>query len=617
MAESDVKKQLKTFEQQLKSAETSSFDEKIGGYKVKGVDQVFSRVELEQFKRNLRDVLIPQAQAGLRAAKQAGVTSPTPSKPVFPEKVRLVEQRQKIAEITAGDTSFENVYKLAVAYRDLVDMIDQGYVDPATGQRTQWADRDKMMGPAAKSLDAVTNSLKRLTVAGGTYRTVVSGKGAAATRRSVLDQTPAEAAETDRREKIYADFVAGRDAEFVERPERAPGRTAGAAAAGVSTAGQFRMAEEAAGEPSAATMAEVGRIVSNIRKGKKTKTGGVTTPAAGDTETGGGGGGGTGGGGTGGTETGGGGGGVTEPSGSSVEWLQDAYREYGWVASLYESNDSIRTLLDWSRKNIDPTTAEGRQRFLNELYKTSWWNNTSSAMRNYTKLKANPEWTETLADKTEEMRGTADGKGLTLSNETLARLAEESIKNGWSDTETDRAIGAEWVKESQRARAGGLVTPQMDITRTAEYADLKRVTSQLMLDNIADDELTGYTERIIKGETTADAFRKDMKARAKLRYGALSNYIDQDYDIRSVTADYRKTAASLLELPEDKVNFTDSKFYRAFAFDPQNTGTPRQMNLNEWEQYIRSLPDWQKTENAKREYRDVGMSLLKYFGKVQ
>ncbi len=592
----DLNKQLSDLKKQLKDAEKAKFDPQKGGYALPGSNKVLSRVELEDLKRELRETSIPQLEAGIRAGK-AGVTSATPSGPIVPERVKRSQIVSKINTLTQGEDTFDNVYQLAVAYRQLVDVIDQGFVDPETKKRTQWSDREWALEDASNKLKNVTDSLGRMTVAGGTWRAVVSGKGAAATRRNVLDQTPEQAEETARREKIYADFVQGK------MPTVAPTTMAATApakpVAGGSTAGQFRMAEEAAGPGpdvtpvSPPTGAGGGK---GGKGGKRIKGGtGATTPGGG----------------------GAGGGGTMEPEVSSVEWLKDAYAEYGWIASLYESDDSIRTLLDWSKKNIDPSTTDGQQRFINELYKTSWWNNTAESMRNYTKNKLSPEWANTLADKTDYIKGRATAKNLSLSDNTYSFLADEALKYGWTDIEADKAIGAEFVKEATAAEARGSLTPQTDIRTTTQYAKAKKLTGDLMLDNVTDEELSDYTKRIISGDITEDGFKRDMKARAKMRYGVFGDYIDQDYNLRTLTADYRQMAAQYLEKPEGEINFTDSKYAKAFAYDPEGTGKPRQMNLNEWERYIRSLPEWQTTDNAKREYTDVGLSILRMFGKVQ
>lgn len=303
---------------------------------------------------------------------------------------------------------------------------------------------------------------------------------------------------------------------------------------------------------------------------------------------------------------------------STVDWLEDASRQYGWIASLYETDYSIRGLLDFARKNIDPRTSEGQQRFLTELYKTAWWNNTSVSMRQYQQLKSNPEWNNTLATQTDKIRGYANNLGVQLSDATLTMLAEDSIKNGWqTDLQFERAVGSQYLAETQKAQAAAQpVDAQMDITTSAQFAQVKKIAADLLLDNIPDTELQTFASGMITGGSTLEAVKRELKARAKLRYGSLSDYIDQDYNLRSVTNDYRQVAAQLLEKPESEIDFTKDTYATAFNMVDPATGKTRQMNLNEWSKYVRGLPDWQQTQNAQDAYRNMAMSIVRGFGKV-
>lgn len=303
---------------------------------------------------------------------------------------------------------------------------------------------------------------------------------------------------------------------------------------------------------------------------------------------------------------------------STVDWLEDASRQYGWIASLYETDDSIRGLLDFARKNIDPRTSEGQQRFLTELYKTAWWNNTSVSMRQYQQLKSSPEWNNTLAVQTDKIRGYANNLGVQLSDATMAMLAEDSIKNGWqTDLQFERAVGSQYLAETQKAQAAAQpVDAQMDITTSTQFAQVKKIAADLLLDNIPDTELQTFASDMITGGSTLEAVKRELKARAKLRYGSLSDYIDQDYNLRSVTNDYRQVAAQLLEKPESEIDFTKDTYAAAFNMADPATGKTRQMNLNEWSKYVRGLPDWQQTQNAQDAYRNMAMSIVRGFGKV-
>jgi hypothetical protein len=293
-------------------------------------------------------------------------------------------------------------------------------------------------------------------------------------------------------------------------------------------------------------------------------------------------------------------------------WLQAAKAEFGWVASLYETDDSIRQLLDTAVKN-----KYSGDKFLAEFYKTTWYTSNDANQRNFVKMKNSDGWNEKLENTKTNLKTYALGEGFNFSDATLTMLAENQLKFNWNEQTTANAVGAEFVRQSDAARAQGMMlTGQTDIKTTTTFQKLKSTASQFLL-KPEDGELKQYTRDIISGNKSEATFARDMAARAKIRYSTLSDYIDQGYDLRSVTADYRQTAAQLLEKNETDIDFTDPKFAQAFAYTDPATGKARQMNLQEFGRYVRSLPEWGQTENAKNTYRDVAFSIAQAFGQVQ
>ena len=303
--------------------------------------------------------------------------------------------------------------------------------------------------------------------------------------------------------------------------------------------------------------------------------------------------------------------GATEAS----SWLNSAKADYGWIASLYETDASIKKLLD------DAVTFKYTpQRFLAEYNKTSWYNNTAPKLRQYQQEKNSPEWADKLTDSGNAIRQRATAKGIQLSDETISYLAEESRKWQWTEIELDNSIGAQYVAQVNAAETAatqntGILTGQTDIRTSTQYQELKSITGSYLLDNVTEDELSQYTKDILVGTKTKETFKRDMAARAKLRYSSLGDYIDQGYDLKSVTQDYRMAAASTLEVDSGAVDFTSDTYAKAFNYVDPDSGKSRQMNLQEWNSYLRGLPEWQKTENAKEAYTKVALGLAQSFGR--
>jgi len=449
------------------------------------------------------------------------------------------------------------------------------------GSYQRLADRAGEIQSALSNAQAITDAAAQKGVTRTEVR--IEGSGAAATRRNVV--VVDNPAELDRRRRLVADQTGIQPATEPGQVQTAAAQVTGATTAGTGRAADINVAlrqqDMVAGPTPPAPRPRGGTAgtVGTTSRRRRATTQQPATPVT-----------------------------ATEAS----AWLQAAKAEFGWVASLYETDDSIRQLLDTAVKN-----KYSGDKFLAEFYKTTWYTSNDANQRNFVKMKNSDGWNEKLENTKTNLKTYALGEGFNFSDATLTMLAENQLKFNWNEQTAANAVGAEFVRQSDAARAQGMMlTGQTDIKTTTTFQKLKSTASQFLL-KPEDGELEQYTRDIISGNKSEATFSRDMAARAKIRYSTLSDYIDQGYDLRSVTADYRQTAAQLLEKNETDIDFTDPKFAEAFAYTDPATGKARQMNLQEFGRYVRSLPEWGQTENAKNTYRDVAFSIAQAFGQVQ
>ena len=292
-------------------------------------------------------------------------------------------------------------------------------------------------------------------------------------------------------------------------------------------------------------------------------------------------------------------------------WLDTANTRFGWVAQLYDTDPSIKALMDRA-----VTQGYTPNRFAAELRNTSWWKNTSASVRSYMGLQAtDPAALQEQVNKLKpEIRNQASTLGLSLDEATITKLANDGVKYGWTQTQVANHIGAEAIKEDRLA--GGMAGGSQELSNATALQNIRNIANDYMID-VTDQEFNQFTRQILSGKKTEQDFTNLMKSRAKLQYSGLTENIDRGETVRGSTESYRNIAANLLEITPDEVNFSDEKFAPAFNFVDDATKKPRQMNMQEWAQYIRSTPDWQQTENARNTYREAAFTLARSFGMYQ
>ena len=81
---------------------------------------------------------------------------------------------------------------------------------------------------------------------------------------------------------------------------------------------------------------------------------------------------------------------------------------------------------------------------------------------------------------------------------------------------------------------------------------------------------------------------------------------------------YQQAAQSTLGnvIDTSQIDWTSDKWNKALNYRDEKTGEYRQMDLWEWNKYLRKLPEWQQTDEAKQTYQNVAYSLAQGFGKI-
>lgn len=307
-------------------------------------------------------------------------------------------------------------------------------------------------------------------------------------------------------------------------------------------------------------------------------------------------------------ETGGGTDGTpTEPV-DTTPWKVQARTTYGWIVELYDAIPELKSTIDTAVS--EKWTAE---RFQDAIKSTAWWKTTESSERKYIEEQTTDP--ATLQAKIERKKGeisafVAKG-GYTLGDAALTTLATQSVKFGWDTNQQVRYIGAEIVRTGTTGTSG---TPAI---QGADAATIRSLASQYGL-QLSEDSLKNYTEGLISGSVTQEQIKQNFKMDAANLYPSLKAQLDAGRTVDQVVAPYKTTAANVLGISPDTIDFSDpNKWGRLLSYSDPKNNENRLMNLSEWGSYLRTLPEWQETDDAKMLYRDLASTIVRGFGKVR
>ena len=235
-------------------------------------------------------------------------------------------------------------------------------------------------------------------------------------------------------------------------------------------------------------------------------------------------------------------------------------------------------------------TPEGRARFEAQLEGTEFYKEISTSKQ----LKT-----------IQSLVGTLGFQGTDFS-----KFVSDSINFGYEGDILKQKV---YEQVFQKDDANNYINPTA-LKRVKESADYIRTQNiaKSFFGNPSDDDI----EQVLTGQILPADYERQQRVFAGQRYGHLKDLLDQGMTMKSIAANYKTSAARLLELDENAIDMSTGAFEQAVSFGEE--GKKRLMTNSEWEKLLRSDPQygWERTNNAKDEARSLSANIAQAFGKI-
>jgi hypothetical protein len=289
------------------------------------------------------------------------------------------------------------------------------------------------------------------------------------------------------------------------------------------------------------------------------------------------------------------------------DWRTAAAQAYPQYYAIVRNIPEIASLLE--RAVAESFTPE---EFQAQLEQTGWWQQTTASAREWEiSGQRDPATQQRLLDEQRlNVRSIAlNTFGVNLSDESLNRLSEDSLKYGWSSAFLSNAIG----DLATQSTAG------VSQLRQGYIGQNIRQTARKYGVTLSDVTFNSFVNRIAVGQETADSFENYALNIARVLYPTLQSQFDAGLTFDDAVDPYRQIAASTLELAPDQIDFTDPKWLTPITYMPDPaTGQQRLMNLAEWGKELRTnrAYGYEFTTNAKNQAYSVVETLGNLFGRI-
>lgn len=223
---------------------------------------------------------------------------------------------------------------------------------------------------------------------------------------------------------------------------------------------------------------------------------------------------------------------------------------------------------------------------------TSFWKqNTASARSWFVKEKSDPaQAAADVAQQTQAVTGLAQQAGIDIDPERAREIASSYLRYGWTQTDLQRALGAEWHYDPSSKNQAAAITK------------MKGDASHWLVP-LSDQAIQTWGQGIISGTTTDAQFQQYLRDNAKSMMPQLTNLIDAHAGDPTFTVDhfadpYKQHAANALGISTDQIDLTDPKWRKALDQVDPKTGERRIMSLSEWDTTLKTDPTYQYDKTA-------------------
>ena len=284
------------------------------------------------------------------------------------------------------------------------------------------------------------------------------------------------------------------------------------------------------------------------------------------------------------------------------DWEKAAIELYGGYYEVIKNIPELRQLIGEAMSG-----GWSDDKFQYQLEQTTWWRTTTASARAWEEQKTrDPATLQTQVDnRVADLRNQSLTLGLRIDDASLSRLAEDSLKFGWSEEVLTNAVGM----EALRSQSG------VSQLRQGYYGQTVKAIASNYGIPLSDTVANQWISKLATGQENEASFQAYVRDLSKNLYPSLSGGFDRGLTFQQMTDPYAQVASNILEIPSSQVDFTDPKWAAAFTIK-DDKGVQSQMSFGEWADYLRTTPSfgYEFTDSARNKAYQVANDLARMFG---
>lgn len=279
---------------------------------------------------------------------------------------------------------------------------------------------------------------------------------------------------------------------------------------------------------------------------------------------------------------------------------QQLAEQYGWAYSFLNSVPELKSLFQQAVANTWDAT-----RFQAAIEASKWYQDNSESVRNaqVQKVIDPATYSQQVAAEKAIILQQSSALGASISDSLATTIATQQITYGWNANQVQQAL-AGYVKLNASGSFGGQAGQNAMALQELAYNNgvtLSPTTMQNML------------QKVTANKSSMEDMQGFIRQLAASKFPSMSQQIAAGDNVSDLAQPYMNAMQNVLEVGPGETNLQNPLLARALNGVGQD-GQPSGMSLTDYNNFLRSQPQWRQTQNAQTSAMSTAQQVLQSFG---
>lgn len=283
-------------------------------------------------------------------------------------------------------------------------------------------------------------------------------------------------------------------------------------------------------------------------------------------------------------------------------------------------NSEIRDLVAKAIASGAFNTQKGQQQFINDFLASETYRQNGEYMTDYLVAQdsGGENWRSMQQNAADYVQQVATEIGADLNDAQKQFFADAALMHKWTDPARKYLLKQAMTGQLSWTDTAGkqykFDTDYLDYTRGSAVTQINDLRKLAMRNGIeyTDSWFESAAKSVISNATTIEDWRADIREAAAGLFPVYAEKIRGGMDVMDLANPYIARMEKVLEMDRNQISL-DNQYIKQALGSVDDKGTPKAMNLWDFEKTLRATPEWSYTKQASDKAGEITSTILRMF----